>query len=323
LIVFKNKTDFQDKTEIENETFEIKNPNFLEPKWKNVFEKYFYSNYQLDKIPMVVTSPIEMKNNKIKNLNLNPEIVVKPYKIQNKNIFVIRDDLLIGGTKQRGLFELLQLKDLENVTEFVYAGPVSGFAQIALSYCCNILNKKSTLFLAKQQNNYHKFTKKAISYNAEVHDVLPVNALLSKVQYKAKKYVNEQQKLGNNVEYIPFGFDFYNFEFLLTKQIEKAWNYIEIPHRLWLVIGSGLILKVLGKIFPTTYFLVIQVGKSVTEEIKREFSGRVTFFKAPEKFYEETKILPPYPSVKNYDAKLWRFVIRYGKNYDFVWNVGG
>lgn len=51
---------------------------------------------------------------------------------------VVRDDYLIGGTKQRALAQLL----LHNpCSEFVYAGPVYGFAQIALSYCAKVLGK--------------------------------------------------------------------------------------------------------------------------------------------------------------------------------------
>lgn len=31
---------------------------------------------------------------------------------------------------------------------------------------------------------------------------------------------------------------------------------------------------------------------------------------------------PPYPSVANYDAKLWEFVEQHAEDGDYVWNVG-
>ena len=54
---------------------------------------------------------------------LNPPIEIQSY-LNNKNatIHVIRDDKLIGGSKQRGLIAFLQLPQLENIQEFCYAG---------------------------------------------------------------------------------------------------------------------------------------------------------------------------------------------------------
>ena len=42
---------------------------------------------------------------------------------------------------------------------------------------------------------------------------------------------------------------------------------------------------------------------------------------APEQFQDAALLPPPYPSVPNYDAKLWQFVLQAGQAGDYVWNV--
>ena len=65
---------------------------------------------------------------------LNPPVVVKSASASDgRNFKVFRDDVLVGGTKQRGLIHMILSRDSD---EFVYAGPVFGFAQIALSHVC-------------------------------------------------------------------------------------------------------------------------------------------------------------------------------------------
>mgnify|MGYP001351197581 CR=1 FL=1 len=48
---------------------------------------------------------------------------------------------------------------------------------------------------------------------------------------------------------------------------------------------------------------------------------RTTMYVAPEQFNDDAHNLPPYSSTRNYDAKLWQFVKKYGDNGDFIWNV--
>ena len=40
------------------------------------------------------------------------------------------------------------------------------------------------------------------------------------------------------------------------------------------------------------------------------------------RFNEKANIKPPYDSIIKYDAKLWEFVLKYGKDGDYIWNVG-
>lgn len=82
------------------------------------------------------------------------------------NVHVIRDDYLVGGTKQRALAPML----LNNSSrEFVYAGPVYGFAQIALAYCATMLGKKGTVVLSEQPSGkLHPLTRYAKFHGASI-----------------------------------------------------------------------------------------------------------------------------------------------------------
>jgi hypothetical protein len=97
---------------------------------------------------------------------MNPAIVVNPYPVVKEcietdfsflclylmnvachtkiTVNVVRDDLLLGGTKQRALVKLIESN--LGFNEFVYAGPSSGFAQVALTISCLKLNKVVSFF---------------------------------------------------------------------------------------------------------------------------------------------------------------------------------
>ena len=93
------------------------------------------------------------------------------------------------------------------------------------------------------------------------------------------------------------------------------------PVRIWLVAGSATLLKALYKVFPTSYFLVVQVGKTIWPD-QIEHGKRTQLYKSPHKFHERANKQPPYPTVSTYDAKLWEFVTKYGQGGDYIWNVG-
>lgn len=247
----------------------------------------------------------------------NPQLVVKPVVIKNNNktFNIVRDDYLVGGTKQRMLGKIIELHDYN---EYVYAGPVFGFAQIALSYVCHVLNKKATLFL-EYKNPRWSLTKYAMKFNPKIVEI-DQPASLKKVQSAAKQYASDKK----NTYLIPFGLGSDEFIDILHKQIKDALPKKMIKHppkRFWLVAGSATILNALYKVFPNTYFNVVQVGKKIWPDQLDE--TRTTLYVSDEYFTKQAKIQPPYRTVKTYDAKLWKYVLKYGQTGDYVWNVGG
>ena len=80
-------------------------------------------------------------------------------------------------------------------------------------------------------------------------------------------------------------------------------------------------MRVFANLLKDTFINVVQVGKSVI--VPKNLKDRIKLWWSPQKFNEIPKILPPYKSIKNYDAKVWQFVLQHGVSGDYIWNVAG
>ena len=256
--------------------------------------------------------------------DLNPIITIVPTFIQGKEqrkFNVVRDDLLLGGTKQRALVKILQSNP---ATEFVYAGPTNGYAQVALAYVAQKVGKKATIFLATERPR-NILTKLAEKYGAKIIEV-GFRSKLEYVQEKASQYVKSiSTKRGREYIYLlPFGLYTKDYINTLAEQIKKACPtqlLVNNPKRMWLVAGSSALLNALYIVFPKTFFNVVQVGKKIWPD---QIDGKKTkIYISDEKFWEDANEQPPYNTVPSYDAKLWKYVVKYGRNGDYIWNVGG
>lgn len=248
-----------------------------------------------------------------KSFNLNPKLIINDIHYKENTYHVIRDDFLIGGSKQRLVYKIMEQSTCD---EFVYAGPYYGYAQIALAYCAHELGKKATIIIDKISPRWH-LTEKAIRYKPKLIEI--ENGYLAKLHDYAEKYVKDKK----DVCLMPFGLGTPEYINLFAEQIKLALpNDLRInqPKRMWLVAGSGTLLGALYKVFPTTYFNAVQVGKKIwDDQIDKQ---RTTLYISEEKFSDRAKEQPPYETVATYDAKLWTFVMKYGQDDDYIWNVG-
>ncbi len=90
-----------------------------------------------------------------------------PIIIEEHNcINILRDDLLIGGTKSILMPSIVN----DDFDEFVYASPVYGGFQIALSAYCKSVNKKAIIFCAKRKIK-HNNTLKCEAFGATIIEV--------------------------------------------------------------------------------------------------------------------------------------------------------
>lgn len=251
--------------------------------------------------------------------NLSPDIVINKYNTDaGVTVSVIRDDLLVGGTKQRALIPFLNTIDTH---EIVYAGPDTGYAQVAISYVCSLIGKQAVLFLSgiSGEPTSH-LTKQAIEYGAKVY-MMP--AKLSTVEAEARKYAART----HDSTRLRFGMNDPIYHYLLVKELSNAITIPE-PKRVWTAVGSASLLRVLAKIWPNTYFMAVQVGRTINvADLPYYLRNRVKVIVVPEseyKFRESVKDidLPPYPSLGSYDAKVWKYVNKQAKDGDYIWNVG-
>lgn len=219
---------------------------------------------------------------------------------QHDGFSVVRDDLLPGGTKRRALPVLLRPGH-----EFVYAGPVYGYAQLALAYACADMGAKATVFIAKR-NALTPLTTEAIAAGAKVVQV--PNGYLSNVQAKARAYAAT-----TGATLLPFG--------LMADAFIEALSSIAralpvTPAEVWCVAGSGTLLAALQRAWPEAAMNAVIVGHTPTHP------GRAKLYRAEEPFERPARTHPPFPSAAHYDAKAWRFLRQHASPGALFWNVG-
>jgi hypothetical protein len=219
--------------------------------------------------------------------------------IDNHNgILVVRDDLIQGGTKRRVLPSLLH-----GASEFVYASPVYGYAQIAIAHACREAGFQATVFVAKR-NVLHDRTREALKAGAKIVQV--PHGYLSNVQSKARAYA---EAVGAKL--LPFGLDVPEMQKGLTS---LAASLPVRPKEVWTVAGSGTLSRALQLAWADATFHAVQVG--AVPKI-----GRAELWVAPEKFEKDAKIKPAFPSCSNYDAKAWQFIQKHASPGALFWNV--
>jgi hypothetical protein len=227
---------------------------------------------------------------------------------EHNEVRVLRDDLLPGGTKSILMEHILD----RNYNEYVYASPVYGAFQIALSIWCNMNNKKATIFCAKRKE-LHLNTIKCIRYNAKVIEV--ENGYLNVVNKRAEDYckINKSLKL-------EFGAKTKESKLLISNRMKQVIDIIgHEPREIWCPIGSGTLVESILMATEKSKVIGVQVGAEYDK-----YHERLKVIKYNKPFDKPSTFIAPFPSMKNYDLKAWEMCMKYKKTDDvFFWNVYG
>lgn len=234
---------------------------------------------------------------------------------------LIDESPLIGGSKQRALIGIIA--DIKK-PELVYAGPSSGYAQVAIAYCSILTGKTAKIFIDMRDNQMHKLSFVAKELGASIicfdgyddHSGNKENSRLKQIQKRAESYVARNQ---NTSYLLPFGMDNPVIRDLYEIAFAPLRKYT--PNRLWIVAGSGMIFSTLARIWPNTKMMIIQVGKTIWPDQLEGINSQL--FISPYAFSERITEIPPYNTLMNYDAKVWPFILEHGEPGDFVWNTAG
>jgi hypothetical protein len=220
-----------------------------------------------------------------------------------KNLIVLRDDLLLGGTKSIFIPSILQ----PGIDEYVYASPIEGGFQIALA---KNLKDKATIFIAKRDTPHRNLTtiKEA---GAKVKQV--PYGYMSNVLSKAKRYVSANSKTRKLIEW--GGSSHIS---LITQRMKKVLQKTGDLDEVWVSVGSGTIVQGIMEAVPnTTHVYGVQVGA----EYKGKQYPNLHIIKYPKPFKWESQLDVPFPSNPNYDRKAMELALNQAKGKALFWNV--
>ena len=249
---------------------------------------------------------------------LTPYVFPKIEIRQHDGIYVVRDDLLEGGSKRRFIDRYIREEIEQGANEFVYGGcPATGYAQMSLTLQANQYGAKTTLFMAHRDlQNLHPYQQKALEYGCNIQWV--PTGMLTVTLSKAKQYY-----LQNTVKrrLLPLGLEedrVLDDIRAVAKKIADEWD--GMFSEIWSVGSSGTLSRGLQWAFPDLDVHMVRVGHKMSA---RE-QGRAILHTSPYKFEQTIKSAeaPPFPSAPTYDAKAWPFIMKSAKPNALFWNVG-
>jgi hypothetical protein len=222
-------------------------------------------------------------------------------------IWVVRDDLLPAGTKQRLPWDRM----LAGASTHALAAPVYGFAQIALAWGCQQQGKRAVIFSAARKEP-HPLSLRAAGLGAEI---VPVP--FGRMSVLRRRALDRVGGMNGQGRLWPLGFDLPEVVEALAAVVAGVLRRMpESPSEVWCCAGSGTMCRAIQQAWNGPIFAVL-IGKNLTPAM----TGRALQRRAPEDFGEPAVAPPPFPSNPWYDAKAWRFVRAEAKPGALFWNV--
>lgn len=280
----------------------------------------------------------------------NPQLEITTHEIRKGknrlNINVIRDDYLDAGTKQRGQEFFNQLTNYNSV---VTVAATSGYGQLATAVMARKAGLSAYIIVSYSVPENYMTNRVRSMPNAEyivvtrfnhlLHYINPITGLKVSIEDGYPEDPDSASTISNGLlervlnHFTESESDMYKMSLglhdpgyiqALVDALSVHTSYLQ-PKRLWLTVGSGTILTALKSLWPNTQFMCVQVGRNI-DSIKRELGIDTPTYTSRYKFADSIvnkKELPPFPSLANYDAKAWSFIVKHGQDGDYFWNVAG
>lgn len=208
---------------------------------------------------------------------------------------VLRDDIVMGGTKRRVLNHIV---DRSPHSDFYYAGTVMGHGALALAHACGDHGKRAHIYLCGTDDD--AIVKLIRTTNAELilKPPMPITALYEEMTDGAQGHI------------FPPGFDTPDFSGAMVEVLKEfdATPYSEI----WVCAVSGTLSRAIKRAFRGKTVKTVSVVKSTDGD-----------YHAPEKYHQAAKSPPPYPSCPYTDSKIWQFAQTHAAPDALIWNTAG
>jgi hypothetical protein len=222
-------------------------------------------------------------------------------------IRVVRDDLIVG-TKARGAEALVIARP--NSERFVYCQPRTGLAGVSLLDVANRMNRKVTLFMPSSKRISHH---QACCIERGADPVFRRIAAMPNLNKYAREWAEE-----NGHTFLPLGLKHPT----ATGAIIRAAHTILEPEFVFVAMSTGVLCRALQIAWPNARFYGVAVARNIQEGER----GDCHIISHPQPFQTPAKVLPPFPSVATYDAKVWQYAVDFRKTHPgtdvLVWNVG-
>ncbi len=246
-----------------------------------------------------------------------PVPVVEPC---GPNVFVVRDDLLPGGTKSVLVDALMGGREDDGVEEYVYASPCEGGFQVALAHGAVRHGKRATIVCARRQER-HPNTQAVASLGAGLVEVFP--GYLSTVQARAREYVAGLPR----ARLLTFGGHEDGAVETIAARMRAVLSLLPRPPSVvWCAVGSGSLLEgIVAGTDARTRVVGVQVGKPYPRA--DTLPGRVQLRTYPAKFPARSRCAAPFPCMAHYDRKAYECMVREESTASeplvLFWNVMG
>jgi cysteine synthase len=224
-----------------------------------------------------------------------------------KNLTILRDDKLIGGSKSRFIKDLLDM----NKKGFIYCSLGYGAFQVALSQICKEIGKECIIFSPDKKNK--DINSKLVIENGGTVNFIPYG-YMSVLNKRARDY-NDYHN--NQYQILTFGADSEEAIDSISKTMKQIITILNYePQHIYCSVGSGTLLKGILKATEKSIIHGVIVGKDFT--IQHE---RVKLIKYPKKFNYLSKLEIDFQSNKNYDRKALEIALEDNIENSFFWNV--
>lgn len=239
--------------------------------------------------------------------------------MKHDNVYVAREDKIpVGGSKARaGEYFFSQIKE----DTVVYCMPRVGHAASAVISLSEMYNKNVVLFApsCKEMSDHQ-------AYAADLINKLPKH-LKGKIIWRRIPAMPNLNRMAQNYalkyghKFIPFGL---NHPMVIAGYVRICHgilvrNSMPYPDEIWSVVSTGVLTRGLQIGFEDARMRGIAVARNMKagELGKTEIQSEPLAFTSEEKEHN----LPPFGSVRSYDAKAWKYIPKDGKKIRLFWNV--
>lgn len=234
-----------------------------------------------------------------------------PTVVNHEGINVVRDDL-IAGSKCR--FADLLVQSIKEDT-IVYVQPRVGLAGVSILEVAKRYGKKVVLFMpASKRISTHQavcIERGAVAKFYRIAAMPVLNGI-------AKKWAEK-----NGAYFVPLGLKHELVVACAAQVARDITTYYKMsPDVCFVATSTGVLVRGLQIGWPDTQFYSVTVARNM----KAGELGRAIPIIEAKDFAQEERELPPFPTVKTYDAKVWKYVKQFKEANPnanvWMWNVG-